>query len=177
MPVAAQAFSLPFGAGLGRSGVVLALVGLGPAAAVHAAALRSELMVPGPRLSGEAHAAEPHRGQDQSLGSQLAQAQSPVVQVSAFRPAAIPASTTSWELAWLIAGFVVLGSGLLLLLSWRRAWSGIWGRRRRNSSRDRLLPPPGFVPRTSHERLHDPVYLQRLLEAELESSSPRKSKL
>ena len=100
-----------------------------------------------------------------------------MVQASEFRSAAIPASTTSSELVWLIAGFVVLGSGLLLLLSWRQGWSGIWGRRRRNSSRDRLLPRPGFGPRTSHERLHDPVYLRRLLEAELESSSPRKSKL
>jgi hypothetical protein len=177
MPVAAQAFSLSLGAGLGRSGAVLAAVGLGHLDVAHAAALRSELIVPGPRRSGESPAAKTHRGQNQSLGFQLAQAQSPVVQASEFRSAAIPASTTSSELVWLIAGFVVLGSGLLLLLSWRQGWSGIWGRRRGNSSRDRLLPRPGFGPRTSHARLHDPVYLQRLLEAELESSSPPKSPL
>ena len=177
MPVAAQAFSLSLGAGLGRSGAVLAAVGLGHLDVAHAAALRSELIEPAPRRSGESPAARTHRGQDQFLGSQLAQAQSPVVQVSEFRSAAIPASTTSSELVWLIAGFVVLGSGLLLLLSWRRGWSGLWGQRRGNSDRDRLLPRPGFGPRTSHERLHDPVYLRRLLEAELESSSPRKSKL
>jgi hypothetical protein len=177
MPVAAQAFSLSLGAGLGRSGAVLALVELGIPSVVHSAVSRSELIEPAPLRSGEAPAAKTHRGQDQFLGSQLAQAQSPVVQASEFRSAAIPASTTSSELVWLIAGFVVLGSGLLLLLSWRQGWSGIWGRRRGNSSRDRLLPRPGFGPRTSHERLHDPVYLRRLLEAELESSSPRKSKL
>ena len=177
MPVVAQAFGLPLGPGLGRSRAVLALGGLGLAAPVHAATFRSELIEPGPRRSGEAHAAELHRGQDQYLGSQLAQAKSPVVQASAFRPAAIPASTTSSELSWLIAGFVVISAGWLLLLSWRRGWSGARGRRRRNPGRAGLLPSPGFGPRSSHARLHDPVYLQRLLEAELESLKPQESKL
>ena len=85
-------------------------------------------------------------------------------------PAAVPASTIAkhWDAA--LVGLLVLGIGLGLLIGWRRSPEGRTGGAPR---RDGLLPPPGVHPRTPHERLHDPVYLKRMLEAELRAEDKR----
>ncbi len=78
----------------------------------------------------------------------------------------------------MVGCLLVLGLGLGLLLGWRPGWSGARSRgRRRGGDRhlNGMLPSPGFRPRTPHERLHDPAYLQRMLEAEFDSSRQPKS--
>ncbi|MEI7952848.1 MAG: hypothetical protein WCH37_09240, partial [Synechococcaceae cyanobacterium ELA182] len=57
-----------------------------------------------------------------------------------------------------------------LLIGWRRSPARRKGGGHR---RDGLLPPQGAHPRTPHERLHDPVYLRRMLEAELRAEDKR----
>ena len=181
-----KTMTLPMGQGLRLSvglanstaGSVLALTGLRYPTAVQAAGLRSAGMEPLPSRSGEAAAAESHWMKSQSSGSELAQAKSPVVQTSdvrpmAIRPAAASTSTLFLELAWVVGCLLVLGFGCRLLLGWRPGWSGARSRGRRTvgqSDLNGMLPSPGFRPRTPHARLHDPVYLQRMLEAELDSS-------
>jgi len=85
-------------------------------------------------------------------------------------PAALSASTIAkhWDAA--LVGLLVLGIGLGLLIGWRRS-----PERRKGGAprRDGLLPPQGVHPRTPHERLHDPVYLRRMLEAELRAEDKR----
>lgn len=85
-------------------------------------------------------------------------------------PAAVPASTIAqhWDAA--LVGLLVLGIGLGLLIGWHRTTKG---RKGGSPRRDGLLPPPGVHPHTPHERLHDPVYLQRMLEAELRAEDKR----
>jgi MYXO-CTERM domain-containing protein len=60
----------------------------------------------------------------------------------------------------LLIGLLLLALALGLLLGWRRR------RQRGGQSLDGVLPPSWVRPGTPHERLHDPVYLQRMLEAE-----------
>ncbi|MEI6032422.1 MAG: hypothetical protein WCQ20_14860 [Synechococcaceae cyanobacterium ELA739] len=75
-------------------------------------------------------------------------------------------------LPWLLA----LGLGFLLAWGWARfrgRSSARSLRSKRNGARPvaDLLPPQGLLPRSPHERLHDRVYLQRMLEAERTSAS------
>jgi len=67
-----------------------------------------------------------------------------------------------------------LGLGLLLAWGWARCRSSArLPRQKRHgpSSQKHLLPPQGLLPRSPHERLHDRVYLQSMLEAERRSAS------
>jgi len=126
---------------------------------VGAMSLRS---LDGPLSSLKAAENNPEHGKLAGLGPALVEiaASDP----RAGLPGAVPASTIAkhWDAA--LVGLLVLGIGLGLLIGWRRSPEGRKGGAPR---RDGLLPPPGVHPRTPHERLHDPVYLQRMLEAEL----------
>ena len=93
---------------------------------------------------------------------------SPARQLLAVRPQPQPK-----ELGGAFVSLLVLGLGLGLLLLWRRAWLRRRQRNRSSQGLELLLPAPGFRPRTPHERLHDPVYLQRMLEAERDNSVQR----
>ncbi len=101
-----------------------------------------------------------------TVGSALSLAQYSVDPLPAGRPNTGFANPHSQGLGEALVAFLVLGLGLGSLLLWRQGWF----RRRRWNRSDRggewLLPPPRFRPRTPHERLHDPVYLRRMLEAE-----------
>ena len=88
----------------------------------------------------------------------------------AVRPGPGDGGARSQPLAGAVVSLLVLGLGLGLHLRWRQ---GLRRRNRGGRGRERLLPPPGFRPRTPHERLHDPVYLQRLLEVEQDNALER----
>ncbi len=122
----------------------------------------------GPINRGTTNAADglsaPSAESADSLESGLILAQSPASPLAAARSG--PAGARSGEPGGVLVGLLVLGVGLGLLLGRRQGWVR---RRQPNHGDDGLeplLPPPGFRPRTPHERLHDPLYLERMLEAE-----------
>ena len=90
-------------------------------------------------------------------------------------PALSAGSATSplqGPLPWLLA----LGLGFLLAWGWARfrgrsSARSLRPKRNGASPQADLLPPQGLLPRSPHERLHDRVYLQRMLEAERTSTS------
>lgn len=107
----------------------------------------------------------------------LALAPSPVVSPSGSLPATrlrAGATTDPWQDGvGLMVSLLAVALGLIALLRWRQNGFGAPPRPRSFQGGDALLPPPGLRPRTRHERLHDPVYLQRMLEAEQHSLGQR----